>query len=77
MFSRPGIETIHQFQCFSANPKDAKPPWEEQPKKYDVEAFIRMYKGRTRDQWKEEKEDEARKLGESSDEENTVPARVQ
>lgn len=73
MFSRKGIETIHQFQCFSTNQYDAPPPWTWHQIKFDAEAFERMYKGVSREDFERDKLANARALGDSSDDEQAVP----
>lgn len=73
MFSRKGIETIHQFQCFSTNQYDAPPPWTWYQIKFDPEAFERMYKGVSREDFERDKLANARALGDSSDDEQAVP----
>lgn len=73
MFSRKGIETIHQFQCFSTNQYDAPSPGTWYQIKFDPEAFERMYKGVSREDFEREKLTNARALGDSSDDELAMP----
>ena len=73
MFSRKGIETIHQFQCFSTKQYDAQPPGTWYQIKFDPEAFERMYKGVSREDFERDKLANARALGDSSDDEQAVP----